>query len=507
MQLNSGEIVKTILVLLNYANTTQRGYVLMLTDLKFLEVGQTFPPASEKERLENYIAYKKLFEGKHEEVYQNQFNRIKRIDNSYTEVISFDMILNYHQLITKKIADLLCGESPKISTINKQKQKILDEILNKNDVFNLIYITAMDTSRYGVGLFYLYKELNHGVIDITQPHIWFPIVSPRNIRKIQYHVLCIPRQINEREQELYVEIHEKGKYTIKYFLVKNGKIVREFTDEEKTIETGLDDFAVIPVTNLVTSDNVFGISDYDVIDTIVSELEVRFSQISKILDKHAEPSMQGPSSALRYDRATDTYSLKTGSYFVVEGTDGKVSYLTWDAQLEANFRFIQELQNALYVLSEMGGTLLGDKENERGAVSGLAYKLKMESPRQKVKRIRNSMDTALRKAISNCAKMEGYDIDENELIIEWQDGITTDEKEEAEIMQIRNGNKPVISHLTSIMMANDMSREEAEEEYQRILLEEQESNPLIIPNPHIGEEDEEIDEENLEETNMMNKSA
>ena len=467
----------------------------MLTNLDFLKVGELFPPKCEVERLENYRDYKKLFEGKHEEVYQNQFNRIKRINNNYTEVVSFDMILNYHQLITKKVADLLCGETPKILILDKEKQKILDEILSRNDIFNLMYIITMDVSRYGVGLFYLYKEVNKGIIDITQPRIWFPVVNPRNIRKIQYHVLCIPRQINDKEQELYVEIHEKGKYTIKYFLVKNGKIVREFYDKEKVVETGLNDFAVIPVANLVTSDNIFGISDYEAIDTLVSELEVRFSQISKILDKHAEPSMQGPSSALRYDRATDTYSLKTGSYFIIEGNDGKVSYLTWDAQLEANFRYIQELQNVLYTLSEMGGTLLGDKENVNGNISGIAYKLKMETALQKVSRIRNSMDTAIRKAISACAKLDGYDIDENELIIEWMDGLVDDEREQAEIMQIKNGNKPVVSHVTSIMLANDMTREEAEEEYQRIMQEEMEANPLLVPNPHIGE-----NEEGLEET-------
>lgn len=472
----------------------------MLTSLDFLKVGELFPPKCEVERLENYIAYKKLFEGKHEEVYQNQFNRIKRINNNYTEVVSFDMILNYHQLITKKTADLLVGEPPRITIQDKNKQKVLDEIISKNDILNLMYIIAMDTSRYGVGLFYIYKEANKGVIDVTQPAIWYPVVNPRNVRKIQYHVLCIPRKINEREQELYVEIHEKGKYTIKYFLVKNGKIVREFYDEEKVVETGLNDFAVIPVVNLTTSDNVFGISDYETIDTLVSELEVRFSQISKILDKHAEPSMQGPSSALTYNRETGIYSLKTGNYFIVEGNDGKVSYLTWDAQLNANFEYIKELQNALYTLSEMGGTLLGDKENVNGNISGIAYKLKMETALQKVSRIRNSMDTAIRKAISACAKLDGYDIDENELIIEWQDGLTDDEREQAEIMQIKNGNKPVISHVTSIMMANDMTREEAEEEYQRILQEEMEANPLIVPNPHIGE-NEEIDKESEEENN------
>lgn len=474
----------------------------MLTDLKFLEVGQTFPPTCEKERLENYVNYKKIFEGKHSDVYKCQIDRIKRVQGDFQEVISYDVILNYQQLITKKTADLLCGEVPRISVQDENKQKVVDGIIKRNDIYNLLYIISMDTSRYGVGLFYLYKDLNKGVIDITQPAIWFPVVSQKNVRKIQYHVLCIPRVLNENkngnEIELYVEIHEKGRYTVKRFLVRNGKIIREFYDEEKVIETGLDDFAIIPVANITTSDNIYGISDYAAIDSIICELEVRFAQIAKVLDKHSQPSMQGPSSALTYNRETDTYSLKTGSYFVVESNDGKVSYLTWDAQLSANFQFIKELQNALYVLSEMGGTLLGERENGTGGVtSGIAYKLKMETALQKVSRIRNSMDTALRKAISNCAKLEGYDIDEYDLIIEWKDGLVDDEKEQAEIMSIKNGNKPTLSHVTSIMLANDMSREEAEEEYARIIQEEMEANPLNVPNPHIGE-DEEIDEETNE---------
>ena len=49
---------------------------------------------------------------------------------------------------------------------------------------------------------------------------------------------------------------------------------------------------------MLTSDRVYGIDDYSDLDSIISELEVRISQISKILDKHAEPSVQGPSSAL-----------------------------------------------------------------------------------------------------------------------------------------------------------------------------------------------------------------
>ena len=107
----------------------------MLTNLDFLKVGELFPPKSQIERLENYIAYKKLFEGKHDEVYKNQIDRVKRVQGDFQEVISYDVILNYQQLITKKTADLLCGETPKISVQDEKKQKIVDEIIKRNDIY------------------------------------------------------------------------------------------------------------------------------------------------------------------------------------------------------------------------------------------------------------------------------------------------------------------------------------------------------------------------------------
>ena len=53
--------------------------------------------------------------------------------------------------------------------------------------------------------------------------------------------------------------------------------------------------------NLSTSERLTGLDDYSDLDSIVQELEIRVAQISRILDKHADPNMAGP----------DTVSSKT----------------------------------------------------------------------------------------------------------------------------------------------------------------------------------------------------
>lgn len=481
----------------------------MLTNLDFLQIGQQFPPKTEQKRIESYIENKKIFDGEHAEIYQEQLKRVFRYaDDLYGNLFgveSYVTDLNFQRLISVKTADLLALDGIKIMIQDKTKQKDLDKILEKNDIYATAYLVALDMSRYGTGIFYTYKDGLDWQIDITQPRLWFPVVSERNVRKIKYHVLCIPKYIDEEKNnyELYCEIHERGKYTTLTLLVKNNKIVKVLEDA-KVIETGMKDFAVIPVQNLTASDTIFGKSDYEVCDSLVAELIVRVSQVNKILDKFSEPNLMGPNSAIEYNHKTGKHELKLGGRYFGVNSGEKMEYLTWDAQLSANMEQIRLLLNLLYQLTEMSGTLLGDVEATKSGTptSGIAYKHRMESTLQKLKRFRLALDTGIRKVICAACQAQGFNISENELIIEWKNSLT-DEKEQAEILNIKTGGKPVVSQVRAIMMANDMTREEAEEEYARIIQEEIEANPLNVPNPHLYDEemDKEIDEENDKEIN------
>ena len=486
----------------------------MLTSLDFLKVGQPWPPPGEEERLEKYMRHKRIFEGEHEEVYNESFKRITRVIGNFDNVVSYHVIANFQKLISLKIADFLLGEPPKITCgdDDSKEQICLDNISENSDLINTCYASAIDLSRYGDSILNIYKdEEGKGVIDITQPSFYFKVVEPINIIKINLHVLANTYNFlkpnysffgmskQEYDHYLYVEIHSKGFYeTITYKLTDNEDVISKVHEELKRVNTGLNDFAIVPIHNILTSDRVYGIDDYSDLDSIISELEVRISQISKILDKHAEPSVEGPSSALTKNPHTGEWQLKMGNYFPRDSNeDPSVSYITWDAQLEANFKIIEKLINMLAVVSEMGSAIFDNEMNTGQIASGTALRRMMISPLAKTNRVRMRFDAAIKKAIKLCSQLGGegiVDLSKEKINIFWNDGLPGDPKEEAEVMAIRTGNKSTLSQYSAIQRLDGLSDEDTQLELDAIKQDEVNNNPLSNMNFDYSENEEELDE-------------
>ncbi len=101
--------------------------------------------------------------------------------------------------------------------------------------------------RYGDGLYRLrYDEISkESVIEGQSPELWFPVVSPNNIRNVQYHVLAwtyekadpimlpmtdIPLS-DRMKKYLRVEIHAKGTVEHRlYELTQSGGIRGQVSD-------------------------------------------------------------------------------------------------------------------------------------------------------------------------------------------------------------------------------------------------------------------------------------
>lgn len=467
----------------------------MLTSLNFLKVGQQWPPPGEKERLRKYEKNRLIFEGKHEEVYKESFKRISRVIGNFDEVVSYHVIANYQKLISLKVADFLLGEPPKISCgdDNSTHQAALDSIVENSDLINTSYSAAIDVSRYGDSAFNVYKdEDGKGIVDITQPSYYFKVVDPKNIKKTQHHVLAHTYEVTENTgifnskktttKYLYVQIHSKGFYEEITYKLSEQNLIESVVDELKEIDTGLNDFAIVPIHNLLTSDRVYGMDDYTDLDSIISELEVRISQISKILDKHAEPSVEGPSSALTRNPNTGEWQLKMGNYFPRDSNeDPSVRYITWDAQLEANFKIIEKLINILSTVSEMGSAIFDTQEKAGQIASGTALRRMMISPLAKVNRVRMRFDSSLKKAIKLCSQLGGENIvnlEKEKINIFWNDGLPGDPVEEANVMNIRTGGKATISQYSAIQRLDNLSDEDTQAELEAIQEETNANNPL-----------------------------
>ena len=72
----------------------------MLTSLDFIQLGNPWPPPSERERLNRYAYNRKLFENDCDEKYQEQAKRIERVIGEYRETISYHIALNYPKRVS-----------------------------------------------------------------------------------------------------------------------------------------------------------------------------------------------------------------------------------------------------------------------------------------------------------------------------------------------------------------------------------------------------------------------
>ena len=461
-----------------------------LDDLSWLMPGQPFPPPCARHRLKNYRENKRLFEDKHALVYMEQFKRIERIIGNFQEVVSYANVLNYQKILTVKTADLVFGEAPTVTVSDDGVQKEINSILLDTDFWHYMYISCIDLSRYADSIIMHNSE---GKLNVVPPSAWFPVVDTYDIWDFKYHVFCSLYIVDTSKEQygLHTQIHcpsEPGKCDEQDYLLegkpgafKIGNPLKK--KKEVSVETRLNTCPVYRISNMLTSDRLFGLDDYRSVDSIISELMVRISQISKVLDKHAAPSMTGPSSALVCDQLTGEWRLKLGDYF--PNDDPNVpppQYIVWDASFEASFKQIELLINQLYTISEMGSAIFGDLSNKTGEVpSGSALRRLMMSPLAKARRIANRYDPVIKKLLSALLEIRGIKYNPTQITVTWNDGLPADPSEDAEIANLRTGGKATLSQLTAIKRLDKMSDTDADAELELILGDDVEATSGTTP--------------------------
>lgn len=468
----------------------------MLTSLDFLSSGQSWPPESEVERLKTYQDNRNLFEGKHELVFKDWI-RLLREDKRAT----LELILNWHKRLSTLWGNLLLGEPPRISAGDKgtAEQLAADNLINNNRLIKRAYEVVLDVSRFGDGLIKVRHDGSRSIIEGQTPLVWFPVVSKDNIKDVTAHVLAwtyneaVGFSIgsgSRKQQFLKAEIHEKGKITTRvYKLINQGQKIGELAEDEKVQKTGINDFLVLQISNLITTDRATGIDDYSDLDGIIQELEIRIAQISRILDKHSDPNMYGPDSALEVDPLTGQATFRAGGkYFPLTPEDNPPGYVTWDGQLEASFREIDVLMEQLYFISETSPAAFGQLKSGL-AESGSALRRLMMAPLAKVGRIRMEFDPALKKALQLAAALEVAQgtrgaVKLENIHIDWFDGLPQDDTEQTQIEVQRKG-AGLTSLESSLRRLDGMEGEALQQEIDRIKSEQGSAIPETSNNPRV----------------------
>ena len=464
------------------------------TSLDFLTTGYPWPPPSEVERFNKYEENKMLFEGKHNLVYSSWIKLLREDQKATLEII-----LNWHKRLSTLWADMLLGEPPKFKS--EPEDAVTKHTTDK--FLNDCYMTIIDVSRFGDGLLKVRLKNGVAIIEPNTPQVWIPVTAFDNVQEVLAHVLAwVIQKVDNKGRDIYflrVEIHTIGLIQNKLFELKQnfdqsiarfeiGKeielsIITEFKDVLPIQETGVDDFLVIPIHNLITSDRSTGFDDYSDIDSIIQELEIRIAQLSKILDEHAAPTLAGPDSLRRIDPRTGQVSFDgLGKYIPMAPEDSAPEYLTWDVQIEAIQYEIDTLLQQLFIISETSAAAFGDLKQGL-AESGSALKRLMLAPLAKVNRLRLRLDPALKKALTLASELEVVNNIAGakkitDVKIEWQDGLPADDTERA-VIDSQEYAAGIVS-LDTILRRRGFDGEALEEE-KKLIEEDKKAEAVTVP--------------------------
>lgn len=454
----------------------------MLTNIdQLLYPGAPWPPDDNDtiKQLKVYSDNKQLFEGEHAIVFSEVWQRLFRGDMN----ISIELCLNWFKRLSTLWADLLLGEQPSITMQSDDEAEYMDDLVRRTDFWNMAYMVALDLSRYGGGLFKSRLVNGTAQAKAISPAFWIPIVAEDDAQEITAHVLAwvaahkTPLYSVGDTGNLFVEIHGPGYMEKRTYGFNNGSIGDlKYHDYQNT---GVEMPLVRYVPNLQRSDSLFGMDDYSDIASVVQELEVRFAQNSRILDKHADPKMSGPVMSLEVDPITGEQipNVAIGDYIPTHDGDVAPSYLTWDGHVGDAIAQVDKLMEQLFMLTETSPAVFGD--NRAGlAESGSALKRLLMAPIAKARRLRNTFDNACRDMLKTLAALEGMNIDN--IHIEWGDGIPDDWGEDSRIINERVS-AGTISLKRAISIVDDLEGEILEQELQDI----NDSKPQAVEPPKI----------------------
>jgi Phage portal protein, SPP1 Gp6-like len=467
------------------------------------QVGEYYPHPDHEDRILRYKYNKKLFKGEHHDIfttYKDQLQRDLGPDVLY-------VASNIAGIICKKSADFLFGESPYFSagTANSPEQDKLNQYIEENHLHITNYESALSNAYRGDSFYKIRWGQRYGgalppevdpfrvFIDAQNAEYVFPQTDPGDATRIIAYHIVYPVQIENDKYYLYVESHYPGMIRYRKFLMDAikydpnlGENVTFKISEE--LDAGIDDVAtgvpfplVVHVPNYSTDDTWEGIDDLSEHYGLLEEINNRLTRIAAILDKHSDPAMAVPAGTLQEDEnGNPLFFPGRDKIFEVMGKDEIVpQYITWDGQLQAAFEALKHTLDQLLMNAELPPVALGRDNSGTSGASGLSIKFRMNSLLAKIKRKRQYYEKGLKQVLFIAQLLEHAQSRKTPNFtptiprITFKDGLPSDDMELAQIASIRTGGKATWSQKTAIMVLDDKTEEQAEQELEAIKQDEQ----------------------------------
>ncbi|PAB61329.1 phage portal protein [Anaeromicrobium sediminis] len=471
-------------------------------ELRVLKEGDKFPLYDkDKDRLEKYEEQLDIFNNEIYKVLTKKIHDLPHIsgERKKTWVNSLEHIYiqaNIPKEVSLLVSDLLSRRPPILDVKNDKIQEDIDNFLEDNEIHTQILETSIDQANKGSIIFKIYKQDNRLRLDSIQPDFYFVEHQEGDKRNLSREFVSWIFKRDGKKYR-YVESYQMvdNKLNISYQVFKDngsklGKevSVSEFLGLSKDKEiVNIEHSLLVHIPLWRCNGDYFGRSIHDGLLPLYDEINNRISQLSRLFDKYSDPTMSGPDLGTD-DRGNPNKVI--GKYIQRDEDDPEVNYHTWPAEVEGNIRYITEvLFKILYIVTPLSPSLYGIDSD--GSISGRAIQLKSFRADCNTDRFMTYWRGALKRIVRNALAIEGKDIKLKDIEIKWEKGFSKDDKEQAEIEQLRlqSGNTSVKS---SIMRTDKVTKDKAEEEYKEIQSEQQDEfkNAQVALNSQRGGADE-----------------
>lgn len=470
--------------------------------MSVLEVGagDQWPPEGHTARIESYRLYRKLFMGRHDDV----FERVQAwLDKTPDRTLVY-IVANFPKLVSLVCADMLFGEEPGFRVVGRDQsaQDTLNHIVRANGLHVLNYEMALGASSRGDAVFktrygprHAHSPVSEAIITSVDPSRFFPEFSPDDVRELTGAVIAWERKVGGSTY-LRREVHVPGEIRNELWLTERGELKRrmllstlpECADLSDVEQTGYPGLLVEYMPNWRLDDDWRGVSDYVDIGSLVDELNNRLSRISRVLDKHESPKLILPPGMMKYDPTTKRYFIEKDSLDVVEVSadiaPNLPRYLVWDAHLDAAFKQVDTLVRMAFMVTEVSPDVLGMGVNGL-AESGRALKFRVLRTLAKVNRKRLYFDAALKNVLGAAMWLESVHGDggfgPQELAIDWRDGLPDDPLEETQI-EATGVEAGITSQRAAVRRLHRLEGDALEDELAAIAADQMASAPPMVRN-------------------------
>ncbi len=398
--------------------------------------GELWYTPEDARRWGEYRRYEQLFDGRHLEAFNLPTPSARRLQRY--------MICNMAGLISKTCADILFGESPRITAAETDAQAAALRIAHDTHLRMVGYEAALGASFRGDAVLKVRWTDGGARIDEVPAALYLPERDPDDQRTVRRVTLAWLRPHGDA---LYLrrEVHEPG--VVRHRLDKvdgaDYKLVgraplsllygADAPPEEE--ETGLPEIPILHIPNYRTGSTFWGYSDYVGLESLFMALNERLSQVSEVLRKHASPRLAVPQDYIRPDGTVALEDLEVIPFD--PHTRPRPEYLTWDAHLSAAFGEIDKLLDLIMLTSETAPAMFG-LEKYGVAESGRALKYRLLRTLAKIARKRVYFGVALSKALYLAQLLEvqhGARYTPLAPEIDWNDGLPNGDLELAQIEQ------------------------------------------------------------------------